>query len=995
MKVNTRTSFLKYKTETISLFLIIVLISLNATAQTFRKDISLSGKGWRIWLDSTATWKNDTLHLPRTLKLSIIPAKKPTCGWDNLYKSKGITGKIPACFEEVFGKGDPLWRYHGVGWFSREMDIPADWAGKTIRLHIEKSRLRMELYVNEKLAGYDIVAETPYTADISAFVKPGTKNRIAIRITNPDGQRGWNDAPATNWGEKYKLIPGHDFGGVGNVSLTATADCYIDDLFVKNLLPAKGRNIQIQLAIRNKEKSKRNLKIDADIVSYADGKTIYSTSWNAVAPSDTTIETAKQLQVPTAKLWDTENPNLYYCRARISGDGVSDNYEARFGFRVFEVKANAEGQNNFYLNGNRVRIRTSIDWGFYWQTGFYPTEEQARKNVENAKLIGHNCLSFHRRIGEPLVMKYADEMGLMIYEEPGGMPGVDDLRASAWIADASYDKAYHSAFTMPEKFSRMVKRDRNHPSLMIWNLVNEQCTYDNLHKLIFDETLKADNSRMVVNQSGGQYGDASGYVPHMRPYEYSPRLTLIDDHTVLAKSRFQESDLKAHQSKNDSCIRYWGEVRCYCGPDNYYLLANPKDTTGYDYKSWSALGKKTELYFKQNDFKNHPNIKSPADLSVQAGRGLMYIDGRLGQAIQLSNSNDGYAINGWSGTNQSLGDDMLAWYSALCDEGRNLKGPASDLAYWIRPLQIAIVRQNGKYFAPGETARFSVSLFNENRIPAGEYTLQLRVKDGDGKYTSFKQEKTISVKAGDYFTETLDENLPVTLDAAWKGGYITLEGKLLKEGKVVADGAEQVLLKNRKSYAADLAGKSIAVYQWPAAATALGDAGVAFQTFNPNTKANTILAAGVPAQLPEMLKQVKSGATLVVKFDSAWAKAFYDQKILKEKVTTWGGRQKEYWNGNGWGYVDALIGNQAMPSGRCIGTNSWEVPSDPVGFEPFVSNYPQKSYGAFFFRPDTLLTLFGEIRYGKGKIVVAPSYPVDANEAFNDLVFFNILSNLY
>ena len=589
-------------------FLISFLLLGITSAQSSRIELNLSGSGWRVWLDSAATWKDDVLHLPRTLDLSKVETRQPGCGWQQLYENKGIVGKVPASFEELFGNGNPLWRYHGVGWFSRELEIPANWNGKTVRLHLEKARLRVEVYVNEQLAGYDIVAETPYTMDVSSFVKAGTANRLAIRITNPGGQRGWNDAPATEWGTKYKLIPGHDFGGLGNVSLTATDNCYIEDLFVKNSLPANGRNIQLQLALRNKELQHEKLKVEAEIVPYAGGKAIYKNAWDVVAARDTLTGFSENIQVPDAKLWDTENPNLYYCRVKIFGEGISDEYQVRFGFRVFEVKANADGQHNFYLNGKRVRIRSAIDWGYYWQTGFYPTDEQARKNVENARRIGLNCLSFHRRIGEPLVMKYADELGLMIYGEPGGMPGVDDLRASAWIADAPYDKAYHAAFTMPEKFSRMVKRDRNHPSVVIWNLVNEQCTYDNLHKKIFDETWKLDNSRLVVNQSGGQYGDASGYVPHMRPYEFNPRLNLIDDHTVLAKSRFQESDLKAHQSNNDSSIIYWGEVRCYTGPDNFYLLSRPADTLGYDYKSWKPLGDKTEKYFRQNNFNNHPFI---------------------------------------------------------------------------------------------------------------------------------------------------------------------------------------------------------------------------------------------------------------------------------------------------------------------------------------------------------------------------------------------------
>jgi beta-galactosidase len=974
-------------------FLIIPILLLLNLSFSFGQRTTGISNSWYVWLDKEANWQTDSLYLPRTLNLKTLPENEPTGGWENLYAQKGKTCTLPASFEELMGNGDPTWRYHGVGWFVKEFEVPADWSQKTIQLNIEKARLRIEIYVNESLAGYDIVAETPYSTDISRYVKPGQKNRIAIRITNPGGQRGWNDAPATNWASKYKLIPGHDFGGLGNVSITVTNPCFIDDVFVKNLLPALGRNIEVQAAIKNNDSVDKQIEVSVEIVSYPAGKAIFSKTWEEKALKGRTTVFSQKLTVPDAKLWDTENPNLYYCKVSISGNGVSDTLQARFGFRTFEAKANEKGEQNYYLNGKRIRIRSAIDWGYYWQTGFYATDEMARKSVENAKAIGHNCISFHRRIGEPLVMKYADEMGLLIYEEPGGMQGVDELATPSWIMNTPQEKSYYVAFTAPEKFSRMVKRDRNHPSVVIWGIVNEQCTYDYTHKKIFDEAWKLDNSRMLVNQSGGHFGDASGYIPHMRPYEHNPRLNYIDDHTVDSKSRFQETDLFAHNSKNDSSIIYWGEVRCYCGPDNYYLLANPENKQGYDYKSWEVLGAKTEAYFKQNDFSKHPSIKTPADLSVQAGRGLMYIDGRLSQAILANNTNDGYAINGWSGGDQSLGDDFMAWYSAICDEGRNLKGPATDYNYWIRELQLVARRVNGKYFKPGDTVRFDIGLINENKLLPGSYELKIEVFDGKNEPTGLAIEKTVEVLGGDTYAQTFIPDYSVPIQKNWSAGYITLKCALFKKGKQIADGSEQVLLQNRSSYQPALKDRDIAVINWDSAANALKEAGAIPISYSVNEKADLTLAGNATNKetFLSILKQVTGGSTFVVRFDSAWAQLFFDQKILKEKVTSWGGLQKAFWNGNGWGYVDLLNRPIAVPSGYTIGTNSWEANSDPVGFEPFVSNFPQKSYGAFFFRPENLLTLMGEISYGKGKIILAPSYPVDDNNAFNDMLFFNHL----
>jgi hypothetical protein len=67
------------------------------------------------------------------------------------------------------------------------------------------------------------------------------------------------------------------------------------------------------------------------------------------------------------------------------------------------------------------------------------------------------------------------------------------------------------------------------------------------------------------------------------------------------------------------------------------------------------------------------------------------------------------------------------------------------------------------------------------------------------------------------------------------------------------------------------------------------------------------------------------------------------------------------------------------------------VPDDPKGFAPFVAATPQTAYGAYFARPDKLLVLIGEIQYGKGKIILAPGYPIDDNQPFNDLMFYNMI----
>ena len=117
-------------------------------------------------------------------------------------------------------------------------------------------------------------------------------------------------------------------------------------------------------------------------------------------------------------------------------------------------------------------------------------------------------------------------------------------------------------------------------------------------------------------------------------------------------------------------------------------------------------------------------------------------------------------------------------------------------------------------------------------------------------------------------------------------------------------------------------------------------------------------------------------------------------------IENWGGIQTSFWNGNGSSYIDVFGGSQAKSG--IISTRSWEASGNPRGFYPFSSDYKLKTYGLYFAhqfktnpkfseQTNTLVT-YGEIQYGKGRILLNISYWVDNNNAFCDLLFYNILS---
>lgn len=958
---------------------------------------------WYVWLDEKAEWQNDKLLLPEEVDLSKAPHNPPTCGWDTLYSMKKRACFLPTSIEEQFGTSHD-WTYHGVSWFYSTFFLSDEWDGKRILLDIGKYNHRIEIYINEKLVGYDAIGLLPYQCDVTSALSKG-ENRIALRVTSAGGNRGWEDYPCIKWGNEY-LLPDKDFSGIGgDVILTGIDQSYVSDIFVKNLLPAKANNIEVEITLYHTNIENSDALYSIIITEHVTENVIFEQKYPCILQNGRNVFKQK-LTVPEAKQWSEQSPNLYSCKVVLQTKDSKDVYSQNFGFRVFEVKK-IDNRTHFYLNGKRIRLRSSIDWGIYAFNGLFPTKEVAKRSIEAVKLVGHNSLNFHRRAGDVQLMNYADSIGVFIYEEPGGF-------RSGGQGNCNIEKYRFAKAQIYERLRRMVIRDRNHPSLLIYSLCNEDNNWTEAKKCGMELIRSLDPTRLIINSSGGNAGGFSyGGVPHIRPYEDSVRRDYYDNHTVKSLVALNEADLNReqsdllanegkvidHVSNDSSAITYWGEVRCYAGTFNVPLMYQ-QGSKGYDLSMYESQAKKVKDLFMRCNIKGMGNgeIQSEYDLTRYAGQGQYYSNGRLGQVIMSNDFSDGYAINGWS-----PGPDMPgAWFSAMLDLNRNMNSYKENISYWNRPLQIAIMRTNGKYINPGDSIRINAFLINEGILPAGKnYSLKLRIKDGRGRYTSFNKQVNISVKGGDTYAQTIMHEYPIAVDSLWTSGYITIEGELYRGSQKVADGIEQLLLKNRLSQKNRFRNVIVNVLNWPSAEKALKEANVSITSSMNNASLILMGSNSSEIEWEAALKAVKLGTNMVVQFDSIDAEMLYKKELINTPITEWGGVQTSYWNGNGSSYIDVFAGDQVVYKSGIISTRSWEACGNPRGFYPFESNYKLKVYGLYFAHQhkknsrfkesnNTLVT-YGEIEYGKGKILLNSSYWVDNNNAFSDLLFFNII----
>lgn len=760
---------------------IILFVLLTFSLHTFSQiTVPISANEWKIWLDENALWEHDKLFLP-PYNLAEIPTNKPSCGWENLEKKNGITTKVPATVEQFYwGKnggdfgitGD----YVGVSWFTTNFDIPNNWKDKRIVLNFESARLRAEVYVNQQLAGYELINGTPFDVDISKFVKLGAKNQLAVRITDPNGNFAWRDWDTFKWG-KYDIQPSHGFGGItGNVSITATDRTWIDDIFVKNT--PKANCIEPQISISNQEIATGG-EINISITEYGKDKVLFSQNKQVNSFEKSNLLSSK-ITLTNAKLWSPSRPNLYSLHVKWKGkNGTEHKLSKRFGFRWFDVKE-VNGDKMFFLNGKRIILHTAISWSHWPENGIFPTKEMAVKQIQAAKNMGMNMLTFHRGIGQEPVFDAADELGLLYYEEPGGYrPGESEFNHN-WKR---------------EKLLRMIKRDRSRPSLVIYNMINESAR-DPFPNEIEDikAAHKLDETRCITFTTtyfGPKFYNNEAPLTeapvkmHMLPYDHKVyNQGWWDKHHADGPGVYMDKFYKGATNferyiNNPSEIIFYGEEGAIGTPPRLQLIKEELDKTGkygWNGKQMMDQYRAFDEFIAKKGFRNaFPTVDA---LCTKLGEVALYYQGRMMENVRISNIIDGWATNGWEST-------KIENHSGIVDLYRNPKADPKIMAYYDQPLYVAVKILN-KVIEKGSETLVDFHLVNEKDIK-GKLQLKVCASDKSGNY--HEQQFAVKASGGVIYGELLKEKINFKIRYE---GYTTIKAILMKDGKEIASGSDQI-----------------------------------------------------------------------------------------------------------------------------------------------------------------------------------------------------------
>ena len=307
----------------------------------------------------------------------------------------------------------------GRGDYSKAFFAPEEWRGQCVCVEFEGVYMNATVKLNGNVITRQNYGYTSFYADLGGYLKYGEDNLLTVTVDN-------SASPNSRWytgSGIYRYAWLH----VGVGALAA------DNIFVKTL------------SVKNGE---ARVSIEAPEGSFF---TVTDAGGNQVVVSD-----SHELEIANVKLWDIDSPYLYKLTVSYGGDSVDIN----FGVRTFSVDA----ENGLILNGRKLKLKGGCvhhDNGILGAASYARSEE---RKIELLKASGYNAVRTAHNPPSPAFLDACDRLGMICMDE-----AFDQWRC----AKTQFD--YHVNFDSDweHDIASMVRRDRNHPSILFWSIGNE------------------------------------------------------------------------------------------------------------------------------------------------------------------------------------------------------------------------------------------------------------------------------------------------------------------------------------------------------------------------------------------------------------------------------------------------------------------------------------------------------------------------------------------
>ena len=388
----------------------------------------------------------------------------------------------------------------GIGFYRKEFEIPETDKGKKISIEFDGIFRNSTVWVNGQLIGNHLSGYTPSNYDLTDVLRYGIegKNVILVKVDATEYEGWWYEGA----------------GIYRHVWLTKTDRLHVDRFGTYITTPSVSSDeasVRIKTTLKNEYKMAKNFTLVSKIVDNKGIVLDVKTTSQAIEPFSST-EIAQKGTIQKPLLWSPETPTLYKVLTEVSENGnVIDTYETTFGVRKIEIN-----RNGVFLNGKLYPVKGTCNHQDFAGIGVALPDKINEYKLKLLKEVGSNAYRCSHHPPTPELLDMCDSLGLLVLDEnrmlSSSEDGINDL-------------------------TTMLYRDRNHPSIFMWSMENEEWIQGTVMGARILETLvetahKIDPSRPVTaamnhGRNEGGYSDVLDVVG----YNYGDKgLAYVKDH---------------------------------------------------------------------------------------------------------------------------------------------------------------------------------------------------------------------------------------------------------------------------------------------------------------------------------------------------------------------------------------------------------------------------------------------------------------------------------
>jgi beta-galactosidase len=344
----------------------------------------------------------------------------------------------PAIVSHGFKPLDRSYPATSIGWYRRVFEIPKSDLGKRLSIEFDGVFRDCIVVLNGHFLGRNMSGYAPFSYDVTDFLNYGAKNILVVRVDATQGE-GWFYEGA---------------GIYRHVWLTKTDPLHIAQwgTFVQSHVESESAWLLISTEVENQSGETKDFNVtsrfadkNGNIVTTTETQSMRADPWMNI-----TLEA--QARIPHPLLWSLEEPNLYRALTTVqdvNNGRTKDQYTTTFGIRTIKF----DPDQGFFLNGKLVKIKGTCNHQDHAGVGSALPDRIQYYRIEKLKEMGVNGYRTSHNPPTPELLDACDQLGMLVMDETRTMSS--DSEALSVL-------------------ERMIRRDRNHPSVILWSLGNEE-----------------------------------------------------------------------------------------------------------------------------------------------------------------------------------------------------------------------------------------------------------------------------------------------------------------------------------------------------------------------------------------------------------------------------------------------------------------------------------------------------------------------------------------